>query len=86
MDNDIGQMVLCRCVCNGSVLPVQLKSQCPVDGSKTQQADPSQQDAAENTWLEVENPDLQWDREKVKGGPLCFWGGCPFCVLYLSHS
>lgn len=40
------------------MLPVQLKSQCPIDGSETQQSDPSQQDAAKNTGLEVQDPNL----------------------------
>lgn len=48
-----------NCVC---VLPVQLKSQSPVDGSEAEQSNPSQQDAAENTRLEIENPDLQEKR------------------------
>ena len=60
MDNDAGQMDLYGCVrvcvC---VLPVQLESQRPVDGGKTEQSNPSQQDAAENARLEIENPDLQ---------------------------
>lgn len=48
------------------VLPVQLKSQCPVDGGETEQSNPSQQDAAENARLEIENPDLQKDRRSFR--------------------
>lgn len=64
MQNDVGQMVLCRCECSVCVIPVQLKSQCPIDGSETEQSNPSQQDAAENTRLEIENPDLQEHKKK----------------------
>lgn len=48
------------------ILPVQLKSQCPVDGGETEQSNPSQQDAAENARLEIENPDLQKDRRSFR--------------------
>lgn len=65
MDDDAGQVVLCRCVlvcvC---VLPVQLESQRAVDGGETEQSNPSQQDAAENTRLEIEDPDLQRGRKE----------------------
>lgn len=47
-------------------VPVQLKSQHPVDGSETQQSNPAQKDAAENTGLEVENPNLEEDRRSIK--------------------
>ena len=48
------------------VLPVQLKSQRPVDGSEAQQSNPAQQDAAENARLEIEDPNLEEDgRTKV---------------------
>ena len=49
------------CLC---ALPVQLESQSPVDGGETEQSNPSQQDAAENTGLEIENPDLQRGRKE----------------------
>lgn len=55
----VGASVVCVCV-----IPVQLKSQCPIDGSETEQSNPSQQDAAENTRLEIENPNLQEDKKK----------------------
>lgn len=57
----VGASAVCVCVC---VIPVQLKSQCPIDGSETEQSNPSQQDAAENTRLEIENPNLQEDKRK----------------------
>lgn len=47
-------------------VPVQLKSQRPIDGSETQQSNPTQKDAAENTGLEVENPNLEEDRRSIK--------------------
>lgn len=47
--------MLCR-VC---VLPVQLERECSVDGGEAQQSNPAQQDAAEHTGLEVEDPHLE---------------------------
>lgn len=50
------------CVCCVCVIPVQLKSQRPIDRSKAQQSNPSQEDAAENARLEIQNPNLTEDR------------------------
>ena len=56
--------VVCVCVLRACVrlacmiLPVQLESNCPIDGSKAQQPDPSQQDTPEHTGLEVEDHHL----------------------------
>lgn len=49
-----------------SFIPVQLKSQRSIDSSEAQQSNPSQQDAAENTRLEVKNPNLQENRRSYK--------------------
>lgn len=46
------------------VIPVQFKSQCSVDSGKPQESDPTKQNAAKNTWLEVENPNLKQDIEE----------------------
>ena len=52
---------VCVWGCEQRSLPVQLEGQSPVDGGEAEQADPSQQDAAEYAGLEVENHHLWAD-------------------------
>ena len=61
-------MCVCVCVCvcvyvcareREGVLPVQLEGEGAVDGGEAQQANPSEEDAAEHAWLEVQDEDLE---------------------------
>lgn len=49
-----------------SAVPVQLQGERPVDGGEAQQTDPTQEDAAENAGLEIQNPHLMEDRERER--------------------